>query len=276
MGIPHRTEYRTDRRVTWCPGCGDFNVLEALCEAFRRAGLDPTRTVLVTGNGCSSMIGFFIKTYAVHGLHGRALPIGWGVKSANPSLKVIVAAGDGDAFAVGAGHLVHIARKNPDLTYLIMDNGCYGLTRGQASPTAPRRGTGQVLNPAALLLTAGATFVAQGYSEDPPSLTRLIHQALNHRGFAAVNILSPCPTFHQKDFAPPHRSGTVCINATTHPVHDRLEALKAAITENDPPRVGVFYQENPGGPIIKPDGGERRDGRDDSTRLEEIMDEHRP
>ncbi|MBI3483813.1 MAG: hypothetical protein HY012_01495 [Acidobacteria bacterium] len=180
--------------------------------------------MLVTGSGCSSMIGFFVKTYAIHGLHGRALPIAWGVKLANPSLKVIVAGGDGDAFAVGAGHLVHIARMNPDLTYLIMDNGCYGLTRGQASPTARREGmaeengAGQPINPLAFLITAGATFVAQGYSEDPQSLILLIQQALNHHGFAAVNILSPCPTFNRPEAVPPYRPDVV-INRSINIAH---------------------------------------------------------
>ena len=282
MGPNHRTEYRTDRKVTWCPGCGDFGVLEAVCEAFSRTGMDPAQTVLVTGNGCSSMIGFFVKTYAVHGLHGRALPIAWGVKLANPSLKVIVAGGDGDAFAVGAGHLVHIARKNPDLTYLIMDNGCYGLTRGQASPTARRggmaeaNGAGQPINPIAFLITAGATFVAQGYSEDPQSLTPLIGQALNHRGFGVVNILSPCPTFNRQDERPFYRPEVVYINAASHPVQDRLEALRLAMTEDDRRRVGVFYQKNRGVPDEGPHDAEKEENRDDPTRLEEIMDGLKP
>lgn len=282
MGLNHRTEYRTDRQVTWCPGCGDFGVLDAVCEAFGRTGLNPAQTVLVTGNGCSSMIGFFVKTYAIHGLHGRSLPIAWGVKLANPSLKVIVAAGDGDAFAVGAGHLIHIARRNPDLTYLIMDNGCYGQTRGQVSPTARRggmadeNGAGQPINPVALLITAGATFVAQGYSGDPQSLGLLIQEALTHRGFAAVNILSPCPTFNRRDGAPSDRSDVVHINAVSHPVHDRFDALRLAMTENDPPRVGVFYREYRGGPDERPKGAGREDGRDDLTRLGKMMDELRP
>lgn len=282
MGLNHRTEYRTDRRVTWCPGCGDFGVLEVLCEAFSRTGMDPAQIVMVTGSGCSSQIGFFVKTYAIHGLHGRALPMAWGVKLANPSLKVIVAGGDGDAFAIGAGHLVHIARRDPDLTYLIMDNGCYGLTRGQASPTARREGMAeenggdQSINPAAFLITAGATFVAQGYSEDPPSLIPIIQQALTHRGFAVVNILSPCPTFNPQNEAPSYRPDVVYINAASHPVHDRLEALRLAMTENDPPRVGVIYQKNRGVLDEGPHDVEKEENRDDLTRLEEIMDELKP
>jgi 2-oxoglutarate ferredoxin oxidoreductase subunit beta len=282
MGLNDRTGYRTDRKVTWCPGCGDFDVLDALCEAFSRTGMDPAQTVLVTGNGCSSMIGFFVKTYAIHGLHGRALPIAWGVKLANPSLKVIVAGGDGDAFAVGAGHLVHIARMNPELTYVIMDNGCYGLTRGQASPTARRggmaeeNGAGQSINPLAFLITAGATFVAQGYSEDPQSLTLLIQQALNHRGFAVVNILSPCPTFNRQDGVPSYRPDVVYINAGSHPVHDRLEALRLAMTEDDRRRVGVFYQKNRGVLAEGPHDVEKEENRDDLMRLEEIMDALKP
>jgi 2-oxoglutarate ferredoxin oxidoreductase subunit beta len=228
------------------------------------------------------MIGFFLKTYALHGLHGRALPIAWGVKLANPSLKVIVAGGDGDAFAVGAGHLVHIARRNPELTYVIMDNGCYGLTRGQASPTARRgriaeeNGAGQPMNPLAFLITAGATFVAQGYSEDPQSLTLLIQQALTHRGFAVVNILSPCPTFNRPDELASDRPEVVYINVASHPVQDRLEALRLAMTEDDRRRVGVFYQKNRGVLGERPHDVEKEENRDDLTRLEEMMDELKP
>ncbi len=268
--------YRTDRKVIWCPGCGDFGVLEALCQAFSRARLDPANTVVVTGNGCSSMIGFFVNVYGIHGLHGRALPLALGVKLANPSLNVIVASGDGDTFAAGAGHLIHIARLNPDLKLLIMDNGLHGLTKGQASPTARCHEslgnmTAQPLNPVALLIMAGATFVAQGFSGDQQSLIHLMQQALDHPGFAVVHIISPCPVFNKHEEHSCHQSVTY-IDPSTHPAEDRFEALRLAMTGDGKLRLGVYYRERRGGFGEQSKSRSRRDHHEDQGKLESIMD----
>jgi 2-oxoglutarate ferredoxin oxidoreductase subunit beta len=283
MIINEPAAYRTERPVTWCPGCGDVRVLEALCHALTRSGVDPAGTVLVTGSGCSSMIGFFVNSYAIHGPYGRALPIALGVKLANPSLTVIVAGGDGDAYAAGAGHLIHLARKNPDLTYLIMDNGCYGLTKGQPSPTAGNGAAGatavdhEALNPVALLIATGATFVAQGSSDDSELLTRLMQEALHHRGFSAINIISPCAVLgRQPSTRPPDAPESVRIDPATHPSHDRMAALQLATVRDGRTRVGVFYREERNTLHSGLDVTLKRDGYDDLISLERIMNGMKP
>jgi 2-oxoglutarate ferredoxin oxidoreductase subunit beta len=130
--------YKSDEKPTWCPGCGDFGVLASLYRAFAELDLDPAKTVVVSGIGCSSRLPGFVSTYGFHSLHGRPLPVAMGVKLANPDLTVIAVGGDGDGFAIGAGHFPHAARRNVDITYLVMDNEIYGLTKGQVSPTRRR------------------------------------------------------------------------------------------------------------------------------------------
>jgi 2-oxoglutarate ferredoxin oxidoreductase subunit beta len=189
----------------WCPGCGDFGVLTALQKAASNLALDPSRTVLATGIGCSGNITAYFRTYGIHGIHGRVLPLATGVKVANPELTVLAAGGDGDGFGIGLGHFLHAARRNVDLTYVVMDNQVYGLTKGQTSPTTPTDmhtkasplgPLASPLNPLALALSAGATFVAQGYSADQHQLVSLIEQGIRHRGFSFINVQSPCVTYN--------------------------------------------------------------------------------
>jgi 2-oxoglutarate ferredoxin oxidoreductase subunit beta len=189
----------------WCPGCGDFGVLTALQKAAANLALDPSRTVLATGIGCSGNITAYFRTYGIHGIHGRVLPLATGVKVANPELTVLAAGGDGDGFGIGLGHFLHAARRNVDLTYVVMDNQVYGLTKGQTSPTtpvdmhtkaSPLGPLATPLNPLALALSAGATFVAQGYSADQQQLVSLIEQGVRHRGFSFINVQSPCVTYN--------------------------------------------------------------------------------
>lgn len=250
MSLKNSIVYRNHERATWCEGCGDYGVLNALCEALDRSGMDPIRTVLVTDNGCSSMIGFLTNAHSIHGLYGKALPIAVGVKSADPALKVIAVAGDGGAYAAGVGHLIHLAPRNPDVVYLILDNGCYGLTKGQPSPTAndrfgsPVNGRSRFLDPLVLLITAGATFVARGYSQDPSSLAGLIQEALNHRGFAVVHIVSPCPVFNPGSLLSRSDSEGTPMEPVSHPAQDRLEAFRLIAMEEKKQRVGIFYRED--------------------------------
>jgi len=189
----------------WCPGCGDFGVLTALQKAAANLGLDASRTVLATGIGCSGNITAYFRTYGIHGIHGRVLPLATGVKVANPELTVLAAGGDGDGFGIGLGHFLHAARRNVDITYLVMDNQVYGLTKGQTSPTTPTDMHTKAsplgplatpLNPLALALSAGATFVAQGYSANQAQLIGLIEQGVRHRGFSFINVQSPCVTYN--------------------------------------------------------------------------------
>lgn len=189
----------------WCPGCGDFGVLTALQKAAANLALDASRTVLATGIGCSGNITAYFRTYGIHGIHGRVLPLATGVKVANPELTVLAAGGDGDGFGIGLGHFLHAARRNVDITYVVMDNQVYGLTKGQTSPTTPTDmhtkasplgPLASPLNPLALALSAGATFVAQGYSADQSQLVSLIEQGIRHRGFSFINVQSPCVTYN--------------------------------------------------------------------------------
>ena len=194
----------------WCPGCGDFSVLGAFIEAARRLRLPNHQIALVSGIGCSSRFPFFVKAYGFHGVHGRALPIAQGVKLSNPELTVVVAAGDGDGLAIGGGHLPHVSRNNPDITYLLFNNSIYGLTKGQSSPTSPTNLAtktapyglmGESMNPAFLALAYGATFVARGAAIKREHLSNLIEQGIRHRGFSFIEILTSCSSFNTKHLA---------------------------------------------------------------------------
>jgi len=199
------TDFKTDVFVDWCPGCGNFGILTALQMALAELGIEPHRAVLVSGIGCSGKPPHFVKTNGVHTLHGRALPFAQGIKVANPELEVIVMGGDGDGLGIGAGHFVNAGRRNFDMTYLIHDNGVYGLTKGQASPTLqlglktkalPKPNINEAINPVALALIAGYTFVARAYAYDTKHLKDIIKQAITHKGLALVDILQPCPTYN--------------------------------------------------------------------------------
>ncbi|WP_066173193.1 2-oxoacid:ferredoxin oxidoreductase subunit beta [Bacillus marinisedimentorum] len=199
-------EFRNNVKPNWCPGCGDFSVQAAIQRAAANAGLEPHELAVISGIGCSGRISGYINAYGFHGIHGRVLPIAQGVKMGNRDLKVIASGGDGDGFAIGMGHTVHAIRRNIDITYIVMDNQIYGLTKGQ---TSPRSGTGfktkstphgsieSSLSVMEMALTAGATFVAQSFSSDLKELTSLIEEGMNHKGFSLINVFSPCVTYNK-------------------------------------------------------------------------------
>lgn len=198
-------EYRTQYTPNWCPGCGDFGVLKSLDLAFQQLGLRNEEIVLVSGIGCNGRFPHNFKTYGVHTLHGRVLPVAQGINIARPDLCVVGIAGDGDSFAIGGGHVPHAARRNPDIAYLVLDNGIYGQTKGQPSPTtpfgyktkaSPRGNREDPLDISQLALAYGVSFLARGFPGKPNHLAQLIAEGIKHRGFALVHILNPCPTFH--------------------------------------------------------------------------------
>jgi 2-oxoglutarate/2-oxoacid ferredoxin oxidoreductase subunit beta len=189
----------------WCPGCGDYGVLAAVQKALVELQIPQHEVATISGIGCSSNFPGFIETYGMHTLHGRSLPVATGVKMANHALTVLVTGGDGDGFGIGCGHFVHAMRRNVDLTYMVMDNQIYGLTTGQTSPTSrlamktkttPFGNVERPVNPLALALAAGATYVARGFSAEQKHLTELIKNAIQHKGFSFLDIFSPCVTYN--------------------------------------------------------------------------------
>ncbi|MFD2682741.1 2-oxoacid:ferredoxin oxidoreductase subunit beta [Bacillus seohaeanensis] len=199
-------DFRNNVKPNWCPGCGDFSVQAAIQRAAANVGLDPEGLAVVSGIGCSGRISGYINSYGFHGIHGRSLPIAQGLKMANKDLTVIASGGDGDGFAIGMGHTIHAIRRNVDVTYIVMDNQIYGLTKGQTSPrsasgfktkSTPEGSIEPAIAPMEMALTAGATFVAQSFSSDLKELTALIEAGINHKGFSIINVFSPCVTYNK-------------------------------------------------------------------------------
>lgn len=199
-------EFRNKVKPNWCPGCGDFSVQASIQRAAANAGLEPENLAVVSGIGCSGRISGYINAYGFHGVHGRSLPIAQGVKMANREMTVIASGGDGDGFAIGMGHTVHAIRRNMNITYIVMDNQIYGLTKGQTSPrsaygfktkSTPEGSKEAALSPLELAIASGASFVAQSFSSNLKQLTALIEEGIKHDGFSFINVFSPCVTFNK-------------------------------------------------------------------------------
>ena len=197
--------YKEDLHNDWCPGCGDFGVLNAIQMALADLDLPPHRTAVFSGIGCSGKTPHYIRTYGVHTLHGRVLPFATGAKIANPGLEVLACGGDGDGYGIGAGHFVNAGRRNIDIPYIVFSNEVYGLTKGQASPTLrrgeqtkslPSPNINDHVNPIATALAAGYTWIGRGYSFDVKGLKDLIKQAIVHKGAALLDVMQPCPTYN--------------------------------------------------------------------------------
>src|SRR3984893_9886591 len=199
-------DFATATPSWWCPGCGDFGVLSALKQALAELGRQPHQVRFISGIGCAGKISGYFHSYAFHGVHGRALRVATAVKLANKDLTVIAAGGDGDGYAIGAGHFMHAVRRNPDVTYIVMDNQTYGLTKGQSSPTSalgyvtgtsPGGNPDEPLNGLAVALAAGRPVVSSGFSSEPKAMTEMMKAAIAHPGFAIVEVMSPCVTFNK-------------------------------------------------------------------------------
>lgn len=202
---PKLADFKTDVHNDWCPGCGDFGILNAIQMSFAEMGIERHKAAIFSGIGCSGKTAHFVNVTGIHTLHGRVLPFAQGAALANPGLRIVAVGGDGDGLGIGAGHFVAAGRRNVNMAYVIFDNGVYGLTKGQASPTL-KLGTktkslaapnvNYNVNPIGLAVTSGFTFVARGYSYDVVHLKDILKAAINHKGLAFVDVLSPCPTYN--------------------------------------------------------------------------------
>jgi 2-oxoglutarate ferredoxin oxidoreductase subunit beta len=245
-------DYKSDLKPIWCPGCGDYGVLQSLYRALTTLGRKPHEIAFISGIGCSSRIPGYTTAYGFNSVHGRALPIAQGVKLANPELLVVVAGGDGDGFSIGGGHVAHAIRRNIDLTYLVMDNQVYGLTKGQLSPTSPKGlqtitspfgSLEEPINPLLYVLAYGAGFVAQATPADMPGMTALIEEALRYPGFSFVNIQSPCVTFGEEEQQlRAHKARMKPLASLGHNPGDQLRALDLARAYGKELYTGVFFR----------------------------------
>jgi 2-oxoglutarate ferredoxin oxidoreductase subunit beta len=249
--------YRSGLKPIWCPGCGNYGVVTALYRALAAIGRPPHEIAFISGIGCSSRIPGYTTAYGFNTVHGRALPIAQGIKMANPDLLVLVAGGDGDGFSIGGGHVPHAIRRNLDLTYIVMDNQIYGLTKGQLSPTSPR-GTvtssstyGSMedpVNPLLYVLAYGAGFVAQGVPADMEGLATMIEEAIRYPGFSFVNVQSPCVTYGEAEAQlKAQKTRMRKLAAEGHDPSNRLRAMELAQEYGRTLYTGVFYR-NPNPP----------------------------
>jgi 2-oxoglutarate/2-oxoacid ferredoxin oxidoreductase subunit beta len=237
---------------TWCPGCGDFSVLALYFKLIERRKIWHEKITTVAGIGCSSRFPYFVQAHGAHYIHGRALPFATGVSLSRPDLHVFVFGGDGDAFSIGGNHFVHAARKNVKLTYVVMDNQVYGLTKKQTSPTSPIGyksktdiwgAADRPLNPMKLAITAGATFVARTTATNPNHVLEMMEAAMDHDGFSFVECLSECVEFYEGAFdaANPRKGGKFELISKEHDVTDEYAAYKLADAPW-PGQFGVFYK----------------------------------
>jgi 2-oxoglutarate ferredoxin oxidoreductase subunit beta len=244
-------DFRNTVKPNWCPGCGDFSVQAAIQRAVANVGVEPEDLALISGIGCSGRISGYIKSYGFHSIHGRSLPIAQGVKLANRDLTVIASGGDGDGFAIGMGHTVHALRRNIDMTYIVMDNHIYGLTKGQTSPlsevgfktkSTPKGSIESPFSIMELAISAGASFVAQSFSSDLKELTSLIEQGINHKGFSFINVFSPCVTFNKVNTYEWFKENIVKLDSIeSYDPSNRGQAVNT-LMENGGLVTGLIYQ----------------------------------
>jgi len=264
-------DYKSDYKPVWCPGCGDFSVLASVTKALAELQVAREDCAVISGIGCSSRIPAYTSVYGFHGIHGRALASATGLKVARPDLTVVATGGDGDGFSIGGNHFLHACRRNVDMTYIVMDNEVYGMTKGQASPTTASdwegskltpNGTGvSPFNPLTVALSAGAGFVARGFAGDPNGSAKLIAEAIQHKGFSFVQILSPCVTFRpeQTEWKKIIRKGE--IEGTT-----ALAEAMAFLATDDGFSTGVLYETQR--PVYAPEMEEKMTVKDIEASFE--------
>ncbi len=281
-------EYDLDRENTWCPGCGNFAIMEVFKETLAEMGLSPHEVLVVSGIGQAGKMPEHFRVNTMHVLHGRILPVATGVSLADHRLKVIAVGGDGDGYAEGGNHLIHAARRNIDVTYLVHNNMIYGLTKGQVSPTSdlgfqtpttPEGNPLSGLNPVALAIGLNSAFVARTFAGDKKQLGRILEKAIEKPGFAFIDILQPCPSFNRVNTFKWFRERVYDINEEGHDPGDRVQAFRTALEWGDKIPTGIFYdntEDRPGfreallGSADRVLAGEGLNPQD----IKEIMEEH--
>lgn len=240
----------TKTNPTWCPGCGNYSILAALKAAIIELGLAPKDVLIVAGVGCHGHLPQWIQAYGFQGIHGRALPVAQAAKLANHDLTVITVSGDGDCYDEGMNHFIHACQRNLDITLMVHNNGVFGLTTGQASPTSgkgfvskstPFGAPNDPINPLQLALDSGATFVGRGFAGDPPHLTQMMKQAITHSGFALLDIFQPCVVWNKVNTYDFWRQNTYKLETSGHNPGS-IEAAWKKARESNPWPLGTFYQ----------------------------------
>jgi 2-oxoglutarate/2-oxoacid ferredoxin oxidoreductase subunit beta len=234
--------------IAWCPGCGDYGILNVLKKALAELDIAPEKLVMVSGIGQAAKIPHYLKTNFFNGLHGRALPPATAIKAANPSMTVIAESGDGDMYGEGGNHFIHTIRRNPGITNIVHNNMVYGLTKGQASPTSqlgfktPVQVAGVMLepfNPLAVAIALDAGFVARAFIGDAEKTKEILKKAITHKGYALVDIFQPCVTFNKINTWQWFKEHTYYLEDSHNPL-DRSAAFKRAL-ETDKLPLGIFY-----------------------------------
>jgi len=245
------SDYSSPVKPTWCPGCGDYSILAALKQGLVKAGLAPHQVLIIGGIGCGSKLPDYIHANGLMTLHGRPLPIATGARLANHELKVVAVHGDGDSMGLGMGHFIHTARRNLEIVDLIQNNQIYGLTKGQYSPTSdpgvvtstsPSGAIERAVSPEALAIAAGATFVARGFAGDVKGLGDLIAEALQHKGYALVDILQPCVTFNRQNTYDWYRERVYSLAEIGHDPANAAAAMQVALEWGPRIPLGVLYR----------------------------------
>ncbi|MFO7254151.1 MAG: 2-oxoacid:ferredoxin oxidoreductase subunit beta [Bacillota bacterium] len=244
--------YKSENRPTWCPGCGDFGILNAIKQALAQLEIWPHEVLFVSGIGCGSKLPDYINANGFTTLHGRALPIAQGAKLANPGLHVIAVTGDGDGYGIGGNHFLHAIRRNINITHIVENNMVYGLTKGQYSPTSakgfissttPEGAIERAVNPLALALANGGTFVARGFSGDPKHLAEIIAQAIQHPGYALVDVLQPCVIYNRVNTYEFYEQRVYKLEETDHDPTNPEQAWERAHEWGERIPIGVIYRE---------------------------------
>ncbi len=288
---PEAKDFKAEVPPDWCPGCGDFGVLNALFQSCAELEIQPHELLVVSGIGCSSNLPGFFKSYGVHSLHGRALPVATGAKLANHALTVIATGGDGDGYGIGLNHFIQAMRRNINLTYIVMNNEVYGLTTGQVSPTSetgmktkttPHGNLEQMLNPMALALASGCGYVARGFSGQPKHLMKLYQDGIQYPGFALIDVFSPCVTFNKVNTYDWFRKRVYKLEDAGHDPADFHAAIEKALEWGEKIPYGLLYRnpnpcpsldvQDPGfqfGPLARQPLGLTKEQR--ATLIEEFM-----